>query len=116
MYSRHDYEFLVALKKPGMCYAGFHSFYVREDGSVFPCGMGHYSESIGNLALSPELRMNDRPRPCPFQNCQCDTENMNTSVFHEHYRFTHINQHKYIYRFSEEAKKNPALDEWRINY
>ncbi|MEM7019907.1 MAG: hypothetical protein AAF512_21535, partial [Pseudomonadota bacterium] len=115
-YSRHDYEFLVEHKRPGLCNAGHLSFHVDEMGIVTPCGEGQYNYILGDLSKSPELNLADGPLPCPFQTCGCDTENMNTVIFHNHYKRDGINQHTYKYRFLEEAKENPALGEWRISY
>ncbi|HYM01065.1 MAG TPA: SPASM domain-containing protein [Blastocatellia bacterium] len=115
-YSRHDYEFLLNLKQPDLCNAGYRSFYIAEDGEVFPCGNGAWEFSMGNLSNSPEIKLGDGARPCPFQTCQCDTENMNTQVFHQNYTLTGINQHKYTYRLKAKAKTDPAVDEWAINY
>jgi MoaA/NifB/PqqE/SkfB family radical SAM enzyme len=115
-YSRHDYEFLMNMKKPGLCNAGHRSFYVSEEGEVTPCGQEGWGFSMGDLSRSPELMFADGPTQCPFATCQCDTENMNTVLFHQNYRLTGINQHKYAYRFKDAAKGNPALNEWTIRY
>jgi MoaA/NifB/PqqE/SkfB family radical SAM enzyme len=116
MYSRHDVEFLLNLKKPGMCNAGYKSLYVGPLGDVFPCGMGHYKKSLGNLAESHKIELASGPELCQFSRCQCDTENMNTTQFEKYYRFDALNQHKYHYRFSEQARFNPRLSEWEIEY
>ncbi len=115
-YSRHDYEFFAESKKPGLCNAGYRSFYVDMTGMVRPCGMGALSPVIGNLLSNPEIKPWDGPRPCMYDACLCDTENINTVIFEQHYRQTGINQHKYIYRFKNEAEKFPQMDEWKINY
>ena len=115
-YSRHDFEFLVRKKKPGLCNAGFRSFYIRESGVVVPCGMGPYAESIGDLFVSPKLKLQGAVKTCPFAACQCDTENMNTVIFRNNYAMTGSNQHKYRYRFADLAVADPALDEWVIAY
>lgn len=116
MYSRHDVEFLLNLKKPGMCNAGFRSLYINPQGEVFPCGMGYYPQSLGNLVTSSDVKLASAPSMCMFNQCQCDTENMNTTQFHQNYQFDSINQHKYHYRNAEAALKNFALDEWQIDY
>ncbi|GEM_PF-1690777 len=115
-YSRHDYEFLVELKRPGLCHAGHTSLHVDPSGVVRPCGQGMYPYTLGDLSQEARVNLHDGPRPCPFQTCQCDTENMNTAVFQAHYLRPGINQHRYIYRFSEQAKTHAALDEWNIAY
>jgi hypothetical protein len=116
MYSRHDVEFLLNLKQPGLCNAGYKSLYVGPMGDVFPCGMGSYETSLGNLATTHELKLASGPEQCMFQRCQCDTENMNTTIFEKNYKFDAINQHKYQYRFKEQAATKPELDEWTIKY
>ncbi len=115
MYSRHDLEFLLKLVKPGLCHAGANSFYVAEDGRVFPCGSNETDE-IANLAVSPLVRLHDGPGPCPFRTCQCDTDNMNTVVFASHYEMTGINQHKYRYRFDERARGDARWSQWNVPY
>ncbi len=115
-YSRHDYEYLVNLKKPGMCNAGFKSIYVSPNGQVYPCGMGAYKKTLGDFSVSPSLALNGSPAQCPFQRCACDTENMNTVNFENNYVFTSRNQHIYKYKFEDMAKTNPAYDEWAIQY
>lgn len=116
MYSRHDYEFLMKLKKPGLCNAGYLSLYVNPHGVVYPCGMGAYEKSIGDLSESPTLQLRSFATPCPFQQCQCDTENINTVQFSQFYKFDALNQHKYHYRFSEEAKLDKRVNEWKVSY
>jgi hypothetical protein len=116
MYSRHDVEYLLNLKKPGLCKAGFRSIYVNPEGLVFPCGMGTYSEPLGNLAEGPDVKLRSGVAPCPFQTCQCDTENINTVQFGIYYEHDSANQHKYRYRFREAALTDRGLDEWRIDY
>ena len=116
MYSRHDVEYLLNLKKPGLCKAGSKSLFVNPMGEVFPCGMGPYPEPLGNLAESSDIELLGGPRICPFDTCQCDTENVNTVQFEEHYEFSAINQHKYSYRFLEDGAHGPARDEWAIEY
>lgn len=116
MYSRHDYEFLLKLKKPGLCNAGYKSIFVNPFGEVFPCGMGKYEKSIGNLAETAAVELNTKPLPCSFSKCQCDTENINTVKFEQYYTRDSLNQHSYIYNFENEAKTNKLLDEWQISY
>jgi len=115
-YSRHDYEFFVEAIKPNLCNSGYKSFYVDMSGEVIPCGMNIKYESIGNLAKSPNIKLNNKPQVCRGKTCMCDTENVNTVVFEKHYERTTKNQHIYQYRLSEEAKQNSGLDEWKIDY
>ena len=35
MYSRHDYEFFINCRKPGLCNAGYKSLFVNKEGDVF---------------------------------------------------------------------------------
>jgi hypothetical protein len=116
MYSRHDVEYLLNLKKPGLCKAGFRSLFVNPEGLVFPCGMGTYAKPIGNFAEGPDVTLRADAAPCPFQACQCDTENINTVQFGVHYERDSANQHKYRYRFREAALADHHLDEWEIDY
>lgn len=116
MYSRHDYEFLMKLKKPGLCNAGYLSLYVNPHGVVYPCGMGAYENQLGNLSESPKLQLKSFATPCPFQQCQCDTENINTVQFSQFYKFDDLNQHKYHYRFEQESLSDKRIDEWMISY
>jgi MoaA/NifB/PqqE/SkfB family radical SAM enzyme len=118
MYSRHDYEFQVNLKRPGICHAGHRSIYVTPLGKVFPCGTGLYTEAfvLGDLSQSPDLRLRDSPAPCPFQACQCDTENVNTVDFETHYQRTGKNQHTYEYRFNDLAEQDERFAEWNVRY
>lgn len=116
IYSRHDWEFLMELKKPGMCSAGFNSIYVKFDGKVFPCGEGIYDNTIGDLSQSPNIKLNNSPTMCPFLTCQCDTENMNTTVFKKYYKHSRKNQHSYTYRYKTISKFLPFLSEWKVTY
>jgi MoaA/NifB/PqqE/SkfB family radical SAM enzyme len=116
MYSRHDFEFQVNLKRPGLCYAGHGAIFVSPQGKVFPCGMGEYPEPLGDLSQSPDLLLRDSPAPCPFQTCQCDTENYNTLVFESYYKLSGKNQHKYEYRFKDLAQKDERFAEWNVQY
>lgn len=116
MYSRHDYEFLMKLKKPGLCNAGHTSLFVNPHGVVYPCGMGGYEQAIGDLSSSPDIKLKTRAMPCPFSQCQCDTENINTVQFSQYYKLDALNQHKYHYRFAQEAQQDPRLSEWEISY
>lgn len=115
-YSRHDYEFFVRVKKPGLCNAGYRSFYVDMSGLVRPCGMGSNSPVLGNLLIDTRIQLFDGPRPCMFDSCLCDTENLNTVIFEQHYIRSGLNQHKFVYRFRDEAKTMPKMDEWEIEY
>jgi len=111
-YSRHDYELLVELQKPGKCNAGYRSFTVTPSGIVIPChGLKIWSEKdyLGNFAESPVLNLANAARDCPFNDCTCDTENMNLLSFKNHYVMTGINQHKYAYKSNQQ-------DEWTIAY
>lgn len=116
IYSRHDYEYMMMHKKPGLCHAGETSVYVNPEGKVYPCGMGYYEEAIGDFTQSPALQLNDGPLPCGFSSCHCDTENINTVDFEQHYAWIGMNQHKYAYRFTQHAAHNPRLGEWEIAY
>ena len=116
-YSRHDYEFFVALKKPGLCNAGFKSFYVSMDGTVYSCGMGKPSMTrLGNLAESTRIDLFDCPRPCINETCLCHTENNNTVCFSQYYVRKGINQQNYSYRYKDLAEISPEFDEWKILY
>lgn len=115
MYSRHDYEFFINSKRPGLCNAGFKSLYVNEEGGVYSCGMGK-GVKLGNLLESSEIYFFDGPRPCIHSTCLCDTENVNTLVFEHHYKIKGINQHKYAYKFKNLSDHIRELDEWKIEY
>lgn len=116
MYSRHDVEYLLNLKKPGMCNAGFKSLYINPRGIVYPCGMAKYKTPIGDFTKGPELQLNSAPQPCPAQKCNCDTENINTVSFEQFYELDALNQHRYRYRFTDAASQDHRLDEWNIQY
>ena len=116
IYSRHDHEFLLNLKKPGLCNAGFKYLFVDPVGKVTQCGGFQEGQQLGDLAVSPELAFFDGPRPCPAMVCQCDTENINTVAFETHYEYLDKNQHRFRYRFAEEAKEQPWMSEWEIPY
>jgi len=115
MYSRHDYEFFINSRRPGLCNAGFKSIYVNEEGVVYSCGMGK-GLKLGNLLESSEIYFFDGPRPCIHASCLCDTENVNTLVFEHHYKIKGINQHKYTYKFKNLSERIRELDEWEIVY
>ncbi len=115
MYSRHDYEFFVNCKKPGLCNAGYKSLYIDREGKVFSCGMGK-GVKLGNLTESPEIRFFDAPRPCVHETCFCDTEYINTVIFEQYYFMLGGNQHKYAYRFKQLSEHIKELDEWKIAY
>ncbi len=91
-YSRHDYEHMVQLKRPGSCFAGSDYVLIDINGDVFRCG--GTSEPLGNIFDGFALLAG--PRSCPSRACWCDTENLNTKAFREHYRMTGLNQHKYL--------------------
>jgi len=116
IYSRHDYEFLLNLKRPGLCNAGFKYLFVDPFGVVTPCEGADHGRVLGDLTRSPHLERFGGPRPCPARVCQCDTENINTLAFEQHYRWTDKNQHRFQYRFADEAREQPWMDEWAIPY
>ncbi|MDD3836693.1 MAG: hypothetical protein PHG43_02525 [Phenylobacterium sp.] len=116
IYSRHDYEFLLNLKKPGLCNAGFKYLFIDPYGLVKPCGGADHGRILGDLTASPKVEFLDGPRPCPAAACQCDTENIQTKVFEDHYAWTDKNQHRFAYRFAGEAKTSPWMDEWTVPY
>lgn len=115
MYSRHDFEFFVNLKRPDMCHAGSKSFFVNTiDGIVLTCGIQKMKarKVIGNLLESPHIEFLNRPMRCESPSCQCDTENINTVVFHDHYLRTGVNQHKFVFSSADANNKS----EWDIDY
>lgn len=116
IYSRHDYEFLLNLKRPGLCNAGFKYLFIDPMGLVQPCGGAQHGKPLGDLSASPDITFLDGPRPCPAMACQCDTENINTLAFEGHYKWTDKNQHRFAYRFADEAKASPWMDEWKVDY
>ena len=116
IYSRHDWEFLMKTKKPGLCNAGFKSIFVNSKGVVFPCGEDIYNYSIGDFSKNSDLKLNPSPIQCSALMCQCDTENMNTIVFQKNYAFTKKNQHEYEYKKKNISKFLPNFDEWKIPY
>ena len=81
-------------------------------GVVKPCGMGNLLPPIGNLLKDTEIQFYDGPRPCVYNSCLCDTENMNTVIFEKHYQHKGINQHKYVFKNNGLLNK----DEWKIKY
>ena len=103
-------------KRPGLCNAGFKYLYVDPFGVVTPCGGADHGRVLGDLTRSPDVELLRGPRPCPATSCQCDTENLNTLAFEEHYRRIGKNQHRFRYRFAEEASARPWMDEWAIPY
>lgn len=115
MYSRHDFEFFVNLKKPDMCYAGSKSYFVNTvDGIALTCGIRTMKSRkvIGNLLDGPDVNFLTEAMSCESPSCQCDTENINTVVFHENYHRTGVNQHKFV--FSGDKINN--MSEWDIDY
>jgi MoaA/NifB/PqqE/SkfB family radical SAM enzyme len=116
IYSRHDWEFLLNLKKPGLCNAGFKYLFIDPYGVVKPCGGADHERVLGDLTRSPKIEFLDGARPCPASACQCDTENIQTKVFEDHYAWTDKNQHRFGYRFADEAKASPWMDEWTVPY
>lgn len=116
-YSRHDWEYLLEGKRPGLCHAGHTSIYVDMTGEVRICGMEIQGpQPIGNLLTGEPLRLYDGPRPCTAPHCRCDTENENTLQFEQFYERTGLNQHRYRYRFEALARGIPEWDEWRVAY
>jgi hypothetical protein len=115
MYSRHDYEFFINCKRPGLCNAGFKSLYIDRNGEVFSCGMGK-GFKVGDLTKRTKLSFFDSPRPCIHDTCLCDTENINTLIFEQYYCLSGNNQHKYYYKFKGLAKDCKEFDEWKITY
>ena len=95
MYSRHDTEYLLDLKQPGLCFAGSKFIFVDPVGRVYPCGGAHHCQQIGDLAHSPVVVLGDSPVQCPAKTCQCDTENVNTVDFSMNYELSGLNQHRY---------------------
>ncbi len=116
IYSRHDYEFLLNLRRPGLCNAGFRYLFIDPYGIAKPCGGADHDRILGDLTVSSKIELLSGPRPCPANVCQCDTENINTLAFEEHYRPIDKNQHRFAYRFAEEAKERAWMDEWKIPY
>jgi MoaA/NifB/PqqE/SkfB family radical SAM enzyme len=115
MYSRHDYEFFINCKKPGLCNAGYKSLFINKTGDVLSCGMGK-GVKLGNLLENRKLLFFDNPRPCVHETCTCDTENINTLIFEQYYIMKGKNQHKYNYRFKKFVNYIKELDEWEISY
>lgn len=95
MYCRHDEEYLLELKKPGLCSAGQRAFFIDSWGKVYPCGAGPYAQPIGDFTRSSVVALRPGPAACPFSTCQCDTENINTLEFSERYIRPGINQHRF---------------------
>lgn len=96
-YSQHDYDHMVDLKQPGDCYAGVDYMYVDINGNVSRCGT--YKTPIGNIFS--DVRLLEKPSPCPGTECWCDTENLNTVEFRQMYELLGKNQHKYRLRSAE---------------
>ena len=96
MYSQHDIDYLLDLKQPGLCRAGHRAIFVHASGLVYPCGGGSYPRAIGDLSRDARIELGSAPMPCPFRTCQCDTDTINMVEFHSRYRFTGLNQHKYV--------------------
>lgn len=111
-YSRHDYAHMVDLKTPGDCYAGVDYVFMNINGDVFRCG--GILMPLGNIFEGFELL--DGPAACPVSECWCDTDNLNTQAFKDHYAVEGLNQHKYTYRFADRARLDPAWGEWNIDY
>jgi hypothetical protein len=98
MYCRHDEEYLLDMKKPGLCSAGHRAFFIDAWGRAYPCGGGHYPKPIGDFTQSPELALRPGPMTCPFRTCQCDTENINVLEFKERYIRPGLHQHRFRLR------------------
>lgn len=115
-YSRHEYEFWINGRKPGLCRAGMTSIFVDiADGSVYSCGYP-VRHRLGELLSGPNFELLSTPTPCGNRLCMCDSENYNPVVFDKHYEKTGPGLRQYRYRYAEDARKDPALDEWVIDY
>ena len=114
-YSRHDFEFFINLKRPGMCNAGYKSMFINAvTGDVKSCGIPLMKDSfvMGNLVEGHSVKFAEGPMQCTSPRCQCDTENINTVVFHDNYERIGVNQHKFEFK----DKENSNLNEWEIDY
>ena len=116
-YSRHDYEFFFNMRPPGVCNAGYSSIFIDMSGTVSRCGLQASDPPLGNILEGIDFIKNlyTGPRICKATSCLCDTENMNTVVFNDHYEHTYLNQHVYKYRFKD-AKSVLLSNEWAITY
>ena len=110
MHSRMDYEFFINAIKPRLCNAGYRGVYVQADGKVYPCGMDD-SRLLGDLAVGGVVDLHKEPHLCEFRHCLCDTDYINTEIFHRYYRLPTKNQH--IYAFREDVF-GPA--EWDVPF
>lgn len=115
-YSRHDFEYFINLKKPGMCNAGYKSLFINAtNGEVLSCGipaMRPHAKKMGNLLNDPVVDFSNEAMQCKSLRCLCDTENINTVLFQKHYERTGINQHKF--RFIENSAN--GVGEWDMEY
>jgi len=94
-YSEHDYEYMVEMKKPGLCFAGVDFIHIDNIGRCFQCCVS--SKYIGNI-LRGKIRLDEFPAFCPLRRCQCDTQNINLVDFRLKYEHFTLNQHIYIAR------------------
>jgi len=114
--SRHEYEYWIAGKRPGLCRAGMTSIYVDvETGNVFSCGMP-VKHHLGELLTGPNFQLLGGPTPCLNRLCMCDSENYNPVVFDQYYERTGVGLRQYRYRYADLAKQDPRFDEWNIEY
>ena len=104
-YSRHDFEFSVNLKRPGMCNAGHKLFYLNISGHARKCGKS--DRMIGNILEGDTIMLSDKPMQCQQEFCVGNIMNMNTVSFCENYRMVNNNIRNYEYIGSG--------DEWTIN-
>jgi MoaA/NifB/PqqE/SkfB family radical SAM enzyme len=105
-YSQHDYDYMVELKKPGLCYAGVDYVYLDIDGNIYRCGMTKMR--LGNI-LKDHYRLLSEAKSCPMSHCPCDKENLNTKDFREHYGKTGLNQHKYVDKLSDPGRTTVVI-------
>jgi hypothetical protein len=97
-HSRYDYEYMVELKKPGLCNAGLGYVFLNMNGDMYRCG--GILLPLGNI-ISMRYKLFNTPKPCPVVNCYCDTDNLNTVEFNTLYKTLGVNQHNYIHRYGD---------------
>ena len=73
--TKHDYQYQIERKTPGLCNAGYRHFYITINGWIKPCGrsnhhLGHISEE--------KLTSNNQPCPCSYGSCFATAGNINT--------------------------------------
>jgi len=115
-FSRHEYEYWIEARKPGLCNAGHKSIYIDiKNGQTYSCGAAnkHY---LGNLLTGTSLTLLNRPMPCENQRCLCDSENLNPVVFENYYQRKGIGLRGYQYKYEEESQHNDNISEWNIAY